>query len=203
MKIPAYLRSLFVFTSLLFLGGCVSSLHVTHHPVPQATQVPGFQTYCWAQGKAQQAISCVAPTGGHHSFFDTTIRAQVNESLEAKGYRDSPCETADFFIDYRLGVHEEVTAADKGTEDSLHDYGARWTFGKQANVQYEGLAKPEEKFITVQHGTLHIAAFSPTEELLWHGEAHKVLSERDTDAIRLKTIRKATHKVMTYFPAKK
>jgi hypothetical protein len=187
----------------LMLSGCVSSLQVTHHPLPQESRIPAFETYCWAQGQNQEAIACVAPTGGHHNFFDTTIRAEINESLETQGYRTSPCETADFFIDYRLGVHEEITAVDKSAEDSLHDYGARWTFGKQADIHYEGLAKPEETFIAVQHGTLHIAAFSPAEELLWHSEAHKVLSERDTDATRLKTIRDATDKAMSYFPAKK
>src|SRR5690606_8892592 len=140
-----------------------------------------------------------APTGGHHNFFDTTLRAEINESLEEKGYRSSPCETADFFIDYRLGVHADIATVDKSAEDSLHDYGARWSFGKQADIHYEGLVKPEETFITVQHGTLHIAAFSPAEELLWHGEAQKVLSEKDTDTVRLSMIRNAADKVMKHF----
>lgn len=161
-----YFRTLTLSSCFFLLGSCASSLHVTHHPIPLESQIPAFQTYCWAQGQAQEAIACVAPTGGHHGFFDTTIRAEINESLETQGYRSSPCETADFFIDYRLGVHEEIAAVDKSAEDSLHDYGARWTFGKQADIQYEGLAKPEETFITVQHGTLHIAAFSDRKSVV-------------------------------------
>jgi len=208
MKMPASnSRNLLILTSLL-LGSCVSSIEVTHHPVLQEKLIPAMQTYCWAEESSIGTMSSISPTGGHHSQFDASVRTRVNAALADKGYRPSLCETADFMIDYRIGIHTDIASADAastgvGAEDSIHDYGAKWTFGKQADIHYEGLAQPEETLITVQHGTLHIAAFSTVTGVLWHSSAEKLLNELDSDAERLKTIQVAAEKTMKYFPAKK
>jgi hypothetical protein len=204
MKMLAqHFRHLFTLGGILLLGGCASGIQVTHHPLAAESNLPGMHTYCWAIGKAEDAMECLAPAAGHNKFFDPTVRASINEALEAKGYIPGDCATADFMIDYRMGIHEDVAAVDVSAEDPLHDYGARWSFGKQADIHYEGLTQPEETLITVQHGALHIAAFTPAGELLWHSESHKVLSERETDSNRLKTIRKASDGAMKYFPERK
>jgi len=207
MKMPAKKPRLIVtLSSLLLLGACVSSIEVTHHPISQETRIPELKTYCWAEENSQGTMGSISPTGGHHSFFDATVRHGINEALADKGYRPSPCETADFMIDYRIGIHTDIASADAastdvGAEDSIHDYGAKWTFGKQADIHYEGLAQPEETLITVQHGTLHIAAFSTATGVLWHSSAEKLLNELDSDTERLKTIKKAVEKTMKYFPS--
>lgn len=202
MKMPSFISYTFFCCVPLLLAGCASSIQVTHYPTPQEDRLPTFKNYCWATGKAADAITSLAPTSGHNQFFDPTIRASMNEILKEKGYASGPCTTADFMIDYRMGIHEDVAAADTSIEDSLHDYGAKWSFGKQDDIQYEGISPPEEILITVQHGTLHIAAFTVNGELLWHSEAEKVLNERSTDAERLQTVRNATDKVMQYFPSR-
>lgn len=208
MKMPAKkFRLMVTLGSPLLLGACVSSIEVTHYPIPQETRVPGLKTYCWAEENNQGAMGSISPTGGHHSFFDATVRSRINTALADKGYRSSPCETADFMIDYRMGIHTDIASADAastdvGAEDSIHDYGAKWTFGKQADIHYEGLAQPEETLITVQHGTLHIAAFSTKSGVLWHSSAEKLLNELDSDAERLETIQKAVEKTMKYFPSR-
>lgn len=207
MKISAsIIRNSLAAASLLLLGACVSNIQVTHYPTQQENHIPELKTYCWAGNKDENTMGNISPTGGHHSTFDAPVRNRVNEALTAKGYRSSPCEAAGFIVDYRIGIHTDIASADASTdvnaEESTQDYGAKWTFDKQADIHYEGLAEPEETLITVQHGTLHIAAFTTAGKVLWHSSAEKLLNERDSDADRLDTVRKASDKVMEAFPAR-
>jgi len=200
MKIP----SLLLLGGLLGLGACASRIQTFEYPNGQENHLATLPTYCWAEGKEQETMESLAPTSAHHRDYGEAVRASVNEALESKGYRPATaCQSADFLIDYRIGTHEEVAATDVSGEDPLHDYGVKWTLGKQADVHYEGLAQPLEIPITVQHGTLHIAAFSREGKLFWHSSAEKVLSERDTDKAKLKMMRRAARKVIADFPEKK
>lgn len=198
------ISSLLLIGSLLGLGACASRIQTFEDPSGQENHLATLPTYRWAEGTDQATMESLAPTSAHHRYFGEAVRASVHESLEAKGYRPATaCQGADFLIDYRIGIHQEVAVADVSGEDPLHDYGVKWTLGKQADVHYEGLSQPLEIPISVQHGTLHIAAFSRDGKLFWHSSAKKVLSERDTDKAKLKMMRQATEKVMAGFPGKK
>lgn len=199
----------FVIVGLLLLSACASNIEITHYPIPEENRVPQLKAYCWAGENDQGAMGKISPTGGHHSDFDAGVRASINATLTEKGYHSGPCETADFMIDYRMGIHTDVATADVGaenvtdasSEEYVHEYGAKWTFDKQADIHYEGLAEPEETLIIVRHGTLHVAAFTPAGKILWHSSAEKVLNERNTDAERMEAIKKAAGKTMENFPS--
>ena len=204
MHFPRPIASALTFSALLLLGACASDIKVTHHSLENEKQLARLDSYCWAINKADEAMEALAPGGGRNALFDPSVRASINESLEEKGYRLVACKDAAFMVDYRMAIHSDVAASDASVENSpqssIHDYGFKWKINEQADLEYKGLSQPEDILITVQHGTLHIAAFTPVGQLLWHGSAEKVLSERESERDRLKSVRRATEGTMEHFP---
>jgi len=188
--------------TLSLLAACSTGIQVFEYSTGNEAGLPAMAQYCWAGDGAETLMKTIETAGGHHPFFDSTVRAAINDTLTAKGYRQSSCREADFLIDYRMGLHEDIAANDASTEDTLHDYGLKWRIGNDASLEYQGLSRPDEVIITVRHGTLHIAAFKPDGQLLWHGSAEKTLNERDTDDQRLATVHEAAQKVLDRFPAR-
>lgn len=189
---------------LLHITACSTRVLVTEYPTDRESQLAGFSTYCWVdEANREGVLEKIEPTGGHHNVFDPIIRMTINSDLSEKGYTQSDCSTANFQIDYRMGLHEDVAAVDATFDSSpVNPYGPRWSIGDDREVTYEGLAKPDEYIITVRHGTLHIAAFTTTNKILWHSSAEKTLNEKESIEMRKAGIKTAVQKVMTGFPAR-
>jgi len=205
MTTQKYRRLFVLLTLLLTTAGCSTRIKITEYPTPFEDKLAAFSTYCWADhiGKPG-ALEKLEPTGGHHVVFDQGIRETINNLLNQKGYRMTDCSSPDFIIDYRMGLHQDVAAVDATTDSSpAHTYGPRWSIGDDQSINYEGLKKPEENIITVNHGTLHIAAFSNDNTVLWHSSAEKTLNDQDSDEARKNHIQKAVQEIMDEFPVKK
>lgn len=185
------------------LAACSYRIKVDNYPTGQEEKLSALSTYCWSNdGAAANPLAQQSPVGGHHRLFDSTIRATVESALAAKGYHNTDCAHADFNIDYRLGLHTDVAAIDSTGKDTLNDYGPKWKIGDDNSVSYEGLVKPKDQVVTVQHGTLHVGAFTRDNRILWHSSAEKTLNDRDTDEQRRDNIAAAVNKVMAGFPGK-
>jgi hypothetical protein len=207
MKTPAAQQKLFYFLIsivLLHTTACSTRIQVTEYPTGHESRLAGFSSYCWADNKHREsAIEKIEPAGGHHNVFDPLIRSTINADLKQKSYSETDCATASFIIDYRIGLHEDVVAVDATFDNSpVNPYGPRWSIGDDRSVTYEGLAEPDENIITVRHGTMHVAAFSNTNKILWHSSAEKTLNDKDTEETRKASIKKATQKIMASFPAR-
>jgi hypothetical protein len=79
-------------------------------------------------------------------------------------------------------------------------YGPRWSIGDDHSVTYEGLKKPTDNIIVVRRGTLHIAAFTSQNIMLWHGSAEKLLNDTDDDKTRRASIISSVHALLKGFP---
>jgi hypothetical protein len=190
---------------ILHTTACSNRIEITEYPANRETKLSGFSSYCWAdETNPENALVKIEPTGGHNKLFDQNIRDDINADMSKKGYQKTKCANADFIIDYRMGFHEDVAAVDATTYDdeTNRNYGPRWRIDDDSAVTYEGMVKPKEEIITVRHGTLHVAAFSASNQVLWHSSAEKTLNERDSDKTRHAIVRKAVGKIMATFPAK-
>jgi len=193
--------------SFFCISACSTRIQITEYPTEQEKHLATLQSYCWADSiKREGALEKMQPTGGHHNVFDAGIRTAINTSLLQKGYKQVDCNRADFIIDYRMGLHEDVAAVDESTgtraDTAANPYGPRWSIGDDSSVNYDGLVKPKDDIITVRHGTIHIAAFTSGNAVLWHSSAEKTLREQDSDETRRENINSAVQKLMTGFPAK-
>jgi len=195
--------------TLLALAACSTRLQVTSYPTQQEQQLSKLTTYCWAspQGEAN-ALEKQDPLGGHHNAFDSLIRATAEADLKAKGFEQTDCTAANFELDYRLGSHNDIAVADASTSNSPasntsqpNPYGPRWSIGDDHSVSYEGLKKPKDNVIVVRHGTLHFAAFTSQDLMLWHSSAEKPLNDQDDESTRQANIVQAVHELLMGFPA--
>jgi len=193
--------------AMLFTAACSTRIQVTEYPTNQETRLASFANYCWAERNGKEsALEKIDPTGGHHSVFDHGVIQAIDEDLRHKGYQQTSCAKANFIIDYRMGLHQDVAAVDASSEaedSSMNPYGPRWSIGDDNSVTYEGLKKPRENIIVVRHGTIHIAAFSSANEILWHSSAEKTLNDQDTDETRKANLEKAIDEMMENFPTRK
>lgn len=192
--------------TLLTVSACSSRVQVTEHPTGRESTLSSFGSYCWAEDNNEEgALEKVAPTGGHHQVFDSSIRDVVDASLAKKHYQKTACANAEFIIDYRVGLHEDIAVVDATVTDdttSANPYGPQWRIGEDNSMTYEGIAEPEEDIITVRHGTIHIAAFSNSNQLLWHRSGEKMLNEQASDSEREASLRRAVADIMDDFPDK-
>lgn len=192
--------------ALLMLSACSSRVQVTEHPTGRESTISTFSSYCWAEDNNEEsALEKVAPTGGHHQVFDSAIREVIDNSLAQKHYRKGACAHAEFIVDYRVGLHEDVAVVDATVTDdtdSANPYGPQWRIGDDSSVTYEGIAEPEEEIITVRHGTVHVAAFSSNNRLLWHRSGEKLLNEQTSEAERESSLRQSIAEIMDSFPDK-
>jgi len=189
---------------LLLVTACSTRTQITEYPTHHEEKLAAFTLYCWADDSDKEtALEKVVPTSGHHTVFDQSIRDAINKDLVEKGYQQTNCSSADFVIDYRMGLHEDVAVVDATSRDSnINPYGPRWRIGDDNNINYEGLTEPKEDIITVRHGTIHIAAFTSDNKILWHISAEKNLREQDDDETRKANIKTAVHSMMANFPTK-
>jgi len=191
--------------SFFCISACSTRIQITRYATPFEDKLASFSTYCWADhiGKAG-ALEKLEPASGHHIVFDQGIRETINGLLNQKGYRMADCSSADFIIDYRMGMHQDVAAVDAATDRSpANTFGPRWSIGDDQSINYEGLKKPKENIITVNHGTLHVAAFANDNTVLWHSSAEKTLNDQDSDEARKNHIKEAVQEIMDEFPVKK
>ena len=183
------------------LAACSHRIKVDNYPTGLETSLTNMHAYCWADSAGLASpLDTVIAAGGHNKWFDHTIRDTINYSLSIKGYQLSDCSRADFLVDYRMGIHTDVAATDSAETETMNDYGPKWKIGDDNTVEYKGLAKPKEKIVTVQHGTLHVVAFKRDNHSLWHSSAEKTLDDRDSDDQRRENIKQAVEKLMDDFP---
>lgn len=195
--------------ALFISTGCSTRLQITEYPTTFENQLATFTTYCWAENTGKQgALEKLEPTSGHHRVFDKGIRETINKQLGEKGYQMTDCSQAGFIIDYRMGLHEDIAVVDATTNSNSasnysNNYGPRWSIGDDQSINYEGLKAPKENVITVRHGTLHVAAFSKDDTVLWHSSAEKTLTDQESDDARKIHIHEAVQRIMDSFPPRK
>lgn len=185
------------------LGGCTTDLVVTQHETESRVDLAAQKTYNWAR---DSKLSDVDPVAGHNRVFDQLVRHTINTALTEKGYVLTDSPNADFSIDYRIGVIEEVVASDAAYSQSQNDpainpYGLTWKLGE--NGRYEGLESPPEELIFLRRGRLHIGAFAPDQSLVWHVSAERLMSSQKTDAEHNQIIREVVEEIIKDFPARK
>ncbi len=196
-----FLTRLMALAALLSLGAC-SSLEITRHKTEATTDLTSMKTYRWADG---EAFDSVEPTGGHNRSYDAVIRDAANQVLQQKGYEETT-GNADFTVDYRIVIKEDVVATDSAysasqNDEDVNQFGPTWQMGG-GDAGYQGLATPEEELIFLQRGTLHIGAFNDNNELVWHSSAEKMLNSQNSDAQRRESIHKAVTRISETFPNK-
>jgi hypothetical protein len=194
---------------LLAFSACSTRLQVTSYPTQHEQQLSSLNSYCWAdrQGEAN-VLEKQEPVGGHHLAYDTLVRTTIEADLKEKGFVQADCPAANFLLDYRMGSHDDVAAVDASASNSPASntsppnlYGPRWSIGDDNSVSYEGLKKPKDNVIVVRHGTLHIAAFTSQNIMLWHSSAEKMLDDTDDDNARRASIISAVHALLKNFPS--
>lgn len=194
-----------------FVAACSTRIQVTSYPEHYDASIAHMQRYCWADNSMLgekdhrgNPIEKADPTGSHPSHLDSIVHNEIDAELQKKHYVKAPCSQAEFHIDYRMNVHEDVVAADIYSSDPEHPtanpHQFKWKIGDRGNTSYEGLSGPEEQIITVRHGTIHIGAFRADHRLAWHSSAEKKLDDRDSDEARQKHIKHAIRMAMEGFP---
>jgi len=189
----------------LILAACSNGISLTKHDTEGSADLTTLKTYNWA---ADSEFTGTSEVAGHNRVFDKIIRNTVNQVLQEKGYVLTDSAQADFSIDYRINIQEEVVATDAAYSQSENDqninqYGPTWKIGGGSDSGYQGLEPPAEELIFLQKGRLHIGAFAPTNSLVWHTSATKLLNSQKTDIERQQTMQQAVTKVMSSFPAHK
>jgi hypothetical protein len=210
---------------LLAFSACSTRLQVTSsYPTQHEQQLSSLNTYCWAdrQGEAN-VLEKQEPVGGHHIAYDSLVRTTIEADLKEKGFVQADCPAANFQIDYRMGSRDDVAAVDASSASNSpasnspannspasstpasntsqpESYGPRWSIGDDHSVTYEGLKKPTDNIIVVRRGTLHIAAFTSQNIMLWHGSAEKLLNDTDDDKTRRASIISSVHALLKGFP---
>jgi hypothetical protein len=191
----------------LCISACSTKVQVTVYPTQLETTLATFSSYCWAEDDPREAaLAKIEPAGGHYNLFDSSIREVIDADLGRKHYQKTACASADFIIDYRMGLHEDVAVVDETVTDDTHTanpYGVQWRIDDDRSMTYKGLAKPNENVITVRRGTIHIAAFSNSNKLLWHSSGEKILNDQATEEERRASLKKGIAEIMEEFPAKK
>lgn len=209
---PALVSRIFVVSLLsAFVAACSTRTQVISYPEHYDASIAHMQRYCWADDRMLgekdhhgNPIEKTDPTGGHPVHLDSMVHAEIDARLQKKNYLKTACDQADFHIDYRMNIHEDVVAADIYNSDPEHPtanpHQFKWKIGDRGTTSYEGLSGPEEQIITVRHGTIHIGAFLANHRLAWHSSAEKKLDDRDSDETRQQHVKHAIRKVMEGFP---
>lgn len=200
MRLPSF-HLLFCLFTMAVMTACSNGISLEKHKTEGSLSLTQQQTFNWASNSRFTDTDAVA---GHNRDFDVLVRQAVNQVLTDKGYTFTQSAQADFSVDYRINIKEEVVATDAAYSQSENDqnmnyYGPTWKLGSSDGV-YQGFEDPEEELIFLQKGRLHIGAFSPEKTLVWHTSAVKLLNSQKTDAERKQVIQQAVQKIMATFP---
>lgn len=204
MKATSFVTRALLIISFTALTACSLGTKIQSFGGAQSFSPNAHSIYAWDHDALEQMRNS---TGGELPEFAHILRAHVNEVMAQKGYLLGTPEQADFFMDYSIEVEEEVAAeseySDSENQQQTNPFGLKWIFGRSEKPKFEGLRPPTDIMTYYQKGTLHLAAISPDQRLLWHSSATKILKDNANEAQRRMALRRAADRMLTKFPSKK
>ncbi len=198
-------RALFVgctLAALSLLTACTSRLHVSEVSIPDAVPLSQFSTYRWQPELLQMA----APEERIDSGFNTLIRQEMDKAMESLGYTRADDDASAIILAFQLTISEaQATFIERPKYDDTQyeelSYGLRWRFADgEVPVQLERFT-PAEEVMYFSEGTLHIGAFTPAHDPLWHAMGHKILNRAHTTKEHRKSLQRTVEQIMQRFPA--
>lgn len=152
-----------ILSGLLLLGAACAPVHVTIHALP-GSDVSRFETYAQA-----------TPTAGADAAIAAQVRSEIDQELQARGYRPAPLDEADMVVSFQ---------------------------GRSASrARYANAGDPDANYYVVRNyteGTLEIDVFEPgTQTPVWRGVGRADLySERELQ----KAADRAVRAILAEFP---
>ncbi len=185
----------------ILLTACAQDLHIRQVPLDSGDSPSCYATYRWdtAMLRHDAMGERVDPS------FDVVIRQAVDAALRKKGYSLSADADGAMILSVQLTVREDVKAypafSKTDPEDESLGYGLHWRLPNGSSAVNFGPLPPSEKVSLLAEGTLHIGAFNPRQDPLWHVMGHKVL-ERDhhSPERHVDTLRRTVQTIMADFP---
>lgn len=195
-----YLKNGFIILGALFLSSCASYIHTETRPIDAPGDISEGIYYQWTDS----ALSLMAPTEQVSSSFSDAIRAEVNQSLNDRGYQEATETEPDFYIDAVLTLSREeaqrVEANALSDQEEFLQYGLKWKLSPNQRILKPAPNYPTQELTYYQNGTLHIGAFDSAGLIAWHGEAHKIIEMTHTPNEHRAVLREAARRLMLKFP---
>ncbi len=192
----------FTLAALSLLTACASRLHVSEVSIPDAVPLSQFSTYRWQPELLQAAV----PGERVDSGFNVLIQQEMDKAMVSLGYTRADDDGGAIILAFQLTISESVAtiiAPPKYLDTRYREltYGLRWRFADgEVPVRLE-LFTPAEEVIYFSEGTLHIGAFTPEYDPLWHAMGHKVLNTAHTTTEHRRALQRIVAQIMRRFPA--
>ena len=166
------------FLTLVALCGLLSSAalaqKVTYNFMP-GTDFSKYHTYKWVD---------IPSTVHPNQIVDQEIKQAVNNVLASKGLTQAAGDQADLYVGYQCSVEQQREWDAWGT-------GGRLGWGG-------GMGSATSS--TISDGTLIVAFFDPSRQLIWRGQATKALNPSGKQQKNLEQLDKAIEKLLKNFP---
>lgn len=199
-KRSASISSVLLVPHMLFLFACAPALHVNEIPIAASVEPSRYASYHWDgvilnEDRIDESVDV---------SFDELIQQTVDVALQAKGYARSEADRDSMIIAIQLTVKDTSEAFQPTTttdpQDESQSYGLRWRFPVgESPVDLQRMT-PVSEISYFSEGILHIGAFTPGKELIWHAMGHKILVKSHSPEEHEATLRRTVAEIMRRFP---
>ena len=147
-----------------------------------AASFQGLRTYAWKPGPQPS----IGDPRVSDKLVDTTVRGAVDRALAAKGFTESPVDSADCLLAYDAGIDFKTSTV---------------AITRSTNAG-EGAWVPRQYIQSsdFEQGTIVLMVFSPQAKLMWRGVATGIFDPTATREQREERITAGIHKLLKPFP---
>ncbi len=190
----------FVWPLVAVLAACVPDLHIREERFEGLDTPSQYATYRWDETmlyekKSEESVD---------TSFNALIRQSVDSALESRGYTRSNGDNAAMILSIQLTVNEKVEAFPAfnttDPEDETISYGLLWRLPAGRSAKNLEHLSPTAEITFLTEGVLHIGAFSPRKEPIWHAMGHKVLEHSHSPEMHGAALQQAVKELMGRFP---
>lgn len=190
------MRLSFIFTMLLLINACATlDVDVDYDP---SADFKRLSRYAWQEEKQPASGNVLLDS---NTLLHDRIRAEVEQSLAARGFKKSDVANADFLAIYRVMVEDKTRVT---LIDPFYSYPYNWRYGYYHRHFYSSFAWsyfPEERIYEYQQGTIVIDFVNPkSKKLLWRGAVTEDIGYYTDQVQKQRFVEQAVKSILARFP---
>jgi hypothetical protein len=169
--------------AVLAVAFCACGTVSVHTDWDQGHDFSGWQTFAWmpegTEPKGRRPVD--------NPLIDERVRAAVERTLAAKGYRQVKRGTPDFYVGSAIYVQQKL---DVYTINHYYGWGYRW-----------GVGFPETRVAEYDEGELVIdVADAKVRKLVWRGSGSKRIDPDPSPERVTENVNRAVEEILADFP---